>query len=279
MIDEATRRNFSDSTEEKVIVNAKALRSILSALVGAPHEIRELMALRGSSLHKLTGDRSPIDVVIEEFNEQIRAREAAAAQASVPAEEPPPEDGPRVMPPMPSKQGELGYVVRPFFFDALDHTRPEGYDGMYLNVGIDFGDVCLKPLLNRTQDLLEAADHPPIQGYFDDELEVTSVIARIDTDHGFKLITLDIPGGKRVPMFEMGGNNAFNVTMTYKGRLFTLEAFISWAPATGTLHSIAANLNFDISMQRLVAQLGIEGAVKSVHAHCLHVRGRFHQQV
>jgi peptidoglycan hydrolase-like protein with peptidoglycan-binding domain len=48
---------------ETVTVNAAALRRVLNALNGAGHEIRELQVIRN-----LPGEKSPIDVLIDEYN-------------------------------------------------------------------------------------------------------------------------------------------------------------------------------------------------------------------
>ena len=51
---------------EKVYVDADALRSVLQALNGPGHLIRELQVIRS------LGD-SPIDLLIKQFNEQMSA--------------------------------------------------------------------------------------------------------------------------------------------------------------------------------------------------------------
>ena len=62
---------------ENVIINAAALRQVLVALVGPPHLMRELQVTRSSSepgklsISDLTGQKNPIDLLVEEFNEQI----------------------------------------------------------------------------------------------------------------------------------------------------------------------------------------------------------------
>lgn len=48
---------------ETLTVNAAALRRVLNALNGAGHEIRELQVIRN-----LPGEKSPIDILIDEFN-------------------------------------------------------------------------------------------------------------------------------------------------------------------------------------------------------------------
>lgn len=48
---------------ETVTVNATALRTVLNALNGAGHEIRELQVIRN-----LPGGKSPIDILINEYN-------------------------------------------------------------------------------------------------------------------------------------------------------------------------------------------------------------------
>jgi len=48
---------------EKVTVNATALRTVLNALNGTGHQIRELQVIRN-----LPGEKSPIDVLIDEYN-------------------------------------------------------------------------------------------------------------------------------------------------------------------------------------------------------------------
>lgn len=50
---------------EKIEVDADALKKVLQALVGPPHHIRELQALRGLPI----GDPSPIDVLVNQYNE------------------------------------------------------------------------------------------------------------------------------------------------------------------------------------------------------------------
>ena len=51
---------------DKVSVDAKALREVLIALTGAPHEIRELQAITN-----LTGHDCAIKKLVKEFNEQV----------------------------------------------------------------------------------------------------------------------------------------------------------------------------------------------------------------
>jgi hypothetical protein len=60
---------------ETVTVNAAALRKVLNALNGAGHEIRELQGIR-----YLPGEKSPIDILIDEYN----AAADAARQESNP---------------------------------------------------------------------------------------------------------------------------------------------------------------------------------------------------
>lgn len=53
-----------------MVVDAKALRDVLSALIGPGHYIRELQATR--SIAKLTGVKNPIDVLLDQFNAQTK---------------------------------------------------------------------------------------------------------------------------------------------------------------------------------------------------------------
>lgn len=53
-----------------MVVDAKALRDVLSALIGPGHHIRELQATR--SIAKLTGVKNPIDVLLDQFNAQAK---------------------------------------------------------------------------------------------------------------------------------------------------------------------------------------------------------------
>ena len=52
----------------KLSISAEPLRRVLEALNGPPHLIRELQATRGP----LVGDDNPINIIIEEFNEQVK---------------------------------------------------------------------------------------------------------------------------------------------------------------------------------------------------------------
>lgn len=54
---------------QMVSVDAQALRTILQALIGPPHHIRELQATR--SIAELTGD-DPIGVLVEDFNRAVQ---------------------------------------------------------------------------------------------------------------------------------------------------------------------------------------------------------------
>ncbi|HWK69999.1 MAG TPA: hypothetical protein VNS29_04075 [Burkholderiaceae bacterium] len=59
---------------ETVTVDAKALRSVLAALTGPGHLIRELQVLRG------LGDAmdSPIDLLISQYNKAVESHNAAS---------------------------------------------------------------------------------------------------------------------------------------------------------------------------------------------------------
>lgn len=50
---------------ETVTVNAKALRRLLSALIGPPHYIRELQATRDNGMGLF--DDNPIDILCKEY--------------------------------------------------------------------------------------------------------------------------------------------------------------------------------------------------------------------
>ncbi len=55
----------------KLSISSGPLRRVLEALNGPPHLIRELQATRGP----LVGDDNPINILVNEFNEQIREQE------------------------------------------------------------------------------------------------------------------------------------------------------------------------------------------------------------
>ena len=55
-----------------VTVDAVALHTVLQALVGPPHYIRELQAIRG-----LLGNKNAIDVLIDQFNEQLKTSQGS----------------------------------------------------------------------------------------------------------------------------------------------------------------------------------------------------------
>lgn len=55
---------------ETVTVEAKALKTVLDALVGPPHLIRELQALYGSKLEMLSS-QSPIKALIDQYHDQV----------------------------------------------------------------------------------------------------------------------------------------------------------------------------------------------------------------
>lgn len=58
-----------------VTVDAEALRRVLQALVGPPHHIRELQALRHH--HNTPGfDPSPIQTLLDEYNAAVEAHNA-----------------------------------------------------------------------------------------------------------------------------------------------------------------------------------------------------------
>lgn len=50
--------------DDKIAVSAKALRQLLTAVVGPPHYILELLATRGP----LVGEDNPINILIDEYN-------------------------------------------------------------------------------------------------------------------------------------------------------------------------------------------------------------------
>lgn len=57
---------------QTVTVDANALKTVLKALAGQPHEIRELLAMRS-----LPGDDNPIVKLIQNYNEQAQAHNDA----------------------------------------------------------------------------------------------------------------------------------------------------------------------------------------------------------
>lgn len=59
---------FREVKMEKISVSTDTLRRVLEALSGPPHLIRELQATRGP----LVGDDNPINLLIKEYNEQIK---------------------------------------------------------------------------------------------------------------------------------------------------------------------------------------------------------------
>ena len=51
------------SDREMISVDREALRRVLSALIGPPHHVRELQAIRG-----LPGTADPIGLLVDQFN-------------------------------------------------------------------------------------------------------------------------------------------------------------------------------------------------------------------
>lgn len=67
---------------ETVTVNATALRSLLQALNGPGHLIRELQVTRETPGREGLFADNPIDTLIREFNEQVTASASAPAAAN-----------------------------------------------------------------------------------------------------------------------------------------------------------------------------------------------------
>jgi hypothetical protein len=63
----------ADADKAQVPVDADALREVLQALIGPPHQIRELQVLRGSRLPGLTP--GPIDKLINQYNAWAKTQE------------------------------------------------------------------------------------------------------------------------------------------------------------------------------------------------------------
>lgn len=61
---------------EHVTVSADALKSVLEALNGPDHLIREIQATR--HLDGLVGEPNPINLLITQYNEQVEAYSAAS---------------------------------------------------------------------------------------------------------------------------------------------------------------------------------------------------------
>jgi cyanate lyase len=60
---------------EQVAVSADALKTVLEALNGPDHLIRELQATR--NLDGLAGEPNPINLLITQYNEQVEAYNVA----------------------------------------------------------------------------------------------------------------------------------------------------------------------------------------------------------
>ncbi len=69
---------MTDQVTDQVTVTASALRSLICAVIGEPHYIRELQATRNPVLFP----DNPINVLIDEYNEFANKRDddEAAAQ-------------------------------------------------------------------------------------------------------------------------------------------------------------------------------------------------------
>ena len=63
---------------KKITVSADALRTVLQALNGPGHYIRELQAIRN-----LPGDASPIDTLIDEYNAAANTHNVAASYKTI----------------------------------------------------------------------------------------------------------------------------------------------------------------------------------------------------
>jgi hypothetical protein len=62
-----------------ISVNADALYQVLQALVGLPHEIRELQATR--TLDALgTGPRNPINILVDQYSEFAEKHNASSPE-------------------------------------------------------------------------------------------------------------------------------------------------------------------------------------------------------
>lgn len=267
----------TDPKDFKVQISYKPLHELLTAVMNGGVQMREIQALAGSAVEKMTGNKTCLTLVIEEFNEQIQAHNNQSSEDK-PADQPAVQEQTPPTSEQPAGMEHLEDVKVSF---VLDPTAPDKAISeetcMYKNAVIPFGNTDLREYIcNEFADALMRHKVSPL-GTFGDNLEAIGILMEVITDSGTESFDLKIPGGKVVPLIGSPSGATFNTTMRFRDRLFTLEAYISFDPKTGALHAVAANLNTDVSLQRLGTSLGLTDAVvEGIRAKGLYVRGTLH---
>lgn len=267
----------TDAKDFKVQISYKPLRELLMAAMHGGVEMREIQALTGSAVEKMTGKKTCLTLVIEEFNEQIEARNNRSSEDK-PADQPVDEEQTPPTSEQPAGMEHLEDVLVSFVLDPFAPDKAiSGETCLYSNVALGFGEIDLRGFIcNNFADDFMSLRVSPI-GVFDSNLEAIGILMEVTTDSGAEVFNLPIPGGKLIPVNDNPSGAAFNTTMRFRDRLFTLEAYIGFDPKTGMLHAVAANLNTDVSLQRLGTSLGLtENVVEGIRAKGLYVRGALH---
>lgn len=251
---------MSEKEEIKVLISAAPLRQILQALVGAPHLIRELQALSGGGIEKLTGKLSPITQVLEEFNAEVRRLNGETPTETTPAPAP-------AAPPAEPEQSAL-----PGVSDGFKRQSIVFYDARLQDDCNEFapGTVVASPLVFGEHNLSLAGGLFPKElakenyGWTDqDTYEPTFEILGFLLDLGYGTTThtvyLPAPGKGTIIDSNTDSISAFkyNKTIEYKGRLFTIETLLGFNPATGELRATAVNLNADCPTRKIGEAFGI----------------------
>lgn len=265
-----------------VNVSGLALKELLEAISGPPHHLREMMVL--ANMGSLSGMDNPLTILFEQYNSEVRRLKAEQEQSQQPVvvEEPAPP-APPPPPPEPGDEATLDfYLTLSYPVEDVAPNAAVFFDTTPLQFGEnDLTKIVVSEYCNRAR---RSVSQPQVSldGIFDEELIVTDFLVELDCEGEKYHFTLPITGGKAVAAYkdlQNKVNPAFNVTMSYRDRLFTFEGYMGFDRKSGIFTSTLANFTTDIGLHKLPAVFGFPGVADSIKPIGLHVKGKYHTHV
>lgn len=263
----STEKDYS----QKVSVSSVALRELLVALLGPGHLIREIQMLskaHGSSIAELSKEVNPLDLILQQFNEEVEKFKAEqnGEQPAAPAQpEPPAKESEQPGLPGVSEM----YKAQPiFFYDAsLQGDCNEHMPGTLAMSPLQFGehDLSLNGELFAKDGMKER------YGWTDDDVyeptfDIYGFHLALQYGNSTSVVYLPAPGKGTIieSNTDAIGKFKYNKTVEFNGRLFTIEALLGFNPVTAQLRMTAVSVNADCPTRKIGEAWGIKEQIQTV---------------
>jgi len=231
----------------KVTLSYKPLFELLQAVVSGGPALREILALSGSTVEDLTGDKTCLTKVLDEFQAEV-SRLSGQAQEVEPAT---------------SNVIELGSsTIRNYEYKL---------------------DVSGEPPNTIVFDHKKLAPHHNVVGTinYNEDICVNAIELELLTKQGRKIqFTARLSGDEVGKVFLVGVDQEkqgphFDKTFKFRDKYFLLSAFLGFQPSAGVFSAEFANIVHTSHLFKLSEMFGTDDEISSISVVALYVHGTF----